>query len=57
MATKPTGKSVTVSCRLTADEVAAIDKAAAAQSVPVDRSTLVAFIVRKWLADQGKRKG
>jgi hypothetical protein len=43
------GKSVSVSFRLTPEEAATLDRAAESQSVPVDRSTLLAFIVRKWL--------
>ena len=48
-------KSVPVQGRLTEGEVAELDAAAAEQSVPVDRSTLISFILRKWLEARRNR--
>ena len=49
-------KTAPVQCRLTIDEVAALDRAAAEQSIPVDRATIVAFILRKWLRENTPSK-
>jgi len=42
-------KTIPVQGRLTAAEVEELDRAAAGQSVPVDRSTMISYILRKWL--------
>lgn len=52
MAKRLQGKSVPVQGRLTLEEVAKLDAAAAQQSVPVDRATLVSYILRRWLREQ-----
>jgi hypothetical protein len=52
----PRTKSIPVQGRLTPDEVAELDRAAADQSVPVDRSTMISFVLRKWLESQRGHK-
>lgn len=52
-------KSIPVQGRLSPEEVKELDEAAQEQSVPVDRSTLVSFILRKWMGERraAKRHG
>lgn len=61
MAKKARPATIPVQGRLTEDEVAELDEAAAEQSVPVERATMVAFILRDYLrrrreARDGKAK-
>lgn len=42
--------------RLTPEEVEHLDALSASQSVPVERSAMITFILRQWLADHPKPK-
>ncbi len=50
-ADKQPSPSVPISFRLSRSEAEHLDACALMQSVPVDRAVLVAFIVRKYLAE------
>lgn len=49
-------KTVPIHARLSESDVAALDKAASEQPIPVSRSMMVALIVREWLQRQQSPK-
>jgi len=48
-------KTIPIRARITEADVAALDKAASQQDIPVTRSMMVAIIVREWLKKNGRK--
>jgi hypothetical protein len=49
-------KTVPIHARLSESDVAALDKAAGEQPIPVSRSMMVALVVREWVLRQQSSK-